>query len=360
MPCQFNGKRMTLDEIDLLILGGKERADELNTPKSEEFVTNARGQRLHVCTHWPEGEVKAFVVFIHGYASHGNRPTHNYVRERFVQQGVAYITLDLHSHGYSEGDVRCMAHSKDDLIDDLLALLLALAGDGSSSPTHHLRRTAQGVPFFLLGHSMGGAITIATACILHKGAKAVTATAFAQQHMPALTQHLQPAFKGCLLIAPLTWVSQVPDWVFSLLYPLSYAFPTWATPTFLRPDTHRWNWASERFITYVQSDSNPEHNGILYWGGIRVGMAVALYELCVAVQAAKEQAEYPFLILHDPEDQTVGIVGSRDFMQTAPSRHKRMIEMQDARHDPLANQIDVTVHYLSDWVQHHLKVQAQA
>lgn len=73
-----------------------------NLERTEEFVINNRDQILHVRSKWPK-DTKCVVLFLHGYASHGARPTHKHLATEFNNNEIAYITLDFHGHGYSEG-----------------------------------------------------------------------------------------------------------------------------------------------------------------------------------------------------------------------------------------------------------------
>jgi pimeloyl-ACP methyl ester carboxylesterase len=103
-------------------------AAELNIPQSEEFVVNNRGQILHCRSYWPkagDSPAKAVVVYCHGYSSHINRPAQEYTSTSLNEIGYAYITIDYHGHGYSEGD-RSLIESYDNLMDDILSLLFAL------------------------------------------------------------------------------------------------------------------------------------------------------------------------------------------------------------------------------------------
>jgi hypothetical protein len=58
-------------------------ADRLNLPDSNEFVLNSNELKLHVRSYWPADSTdvppKAAIIFLHGYNSHGCRPTHTYM-----------------------------------------------------------------------------------------------------------------------------------------------------------------------------------------------------------------------------------------------------------------------------------------
>ena len=92
---------------------------------------------------WRRSMPRAAVVLVHGYAEHSGRYEH--VAERLVNHGYAVYALDLRGHGRSEGK-RAFVRSMDELVADVRDLL------------NRVRQREPGLPLFLLGHSMGGAI----------------------------------------------------------------------------------------------------------------------------------------------------------------------------------------------------------
>eukprot|EP01035_Chromulina_nebulosa_P030749 gene30749-40897_t len=144
----------------------------LNILKSSEYVTNSRGQILHVRSwvNMQDGNSKssALVFFLHGYASHISRPVHEKIARDFNTHNIGYITLDFHGHGYSDG-LRALVASYVDLVDDIVSLLLAVYSTSTenSEQNYRIAQTFDTeVPFFIMGHSMGGAITLLTANFL--------------------------------------------------------------------------------------------------------------------------------------------------------------------------------------------------
>lgn len=350
-------KPLSMDEIDGIVMKGRTTARELNEPRSNEFVTNSKGLKLHVHSHWPEKPARAFILFVHGYASHSNRPTHRYVEEEYAKIGVGYICMDLSSMGYSEGDPRCLVTNWEDIVDDILSVLYALTGGTASSPKHNLKRSGKGLPFFIFGHSMGGATSLATANVLWNGSKGSCMTQFAWNTLQALEQQLIPYFRGCILMSPLVKFDHLPEWSKPWLEAFAITFPEWQVPVWTRGDDYvncRKNWASDRYIQYVLTDTKEELGGLTYWGGVRLGTGLMINDLCNRVLESVSQAGFPMIFIHDPEDRTCSISGSRWFVENAPSPHKRLIELADSLHDPMANMIDVVSYFTSKWVDKHL------
>lgn len=94
----------------------------------------------------PEGAPRAGVLLVHGVAEHSGRYAH--VAAFLTGRGYAVYTLDLRGHGKSPG-MRAYVESYTLYLDDLKAYL------------DTIRAAQPGLPLFILGHSMGGLITLA-------------------------------------------------------------------------------------------------------------------------------------------------------------------------------------------------------
>ena len=108
------------------------------------MTTTPDGLRLHQQT-WLGNAPKAAIVLVHGYAEHSGRYQH--VAERFTEAGYDVYAFDLRGHGRSEGKPRVYVLSIDEHTGDLERFLASV------------RERTRGIPLFLLGHSMGGAIS---------------------------------------------------------------------------------------------------------------------------------------------------------------------------------------------------------
>jgi acylglycerol lipase len=98
------------------------------------------------CQSWlPDGPVHAVLLIAHGAGEHSGRYVH--VAKRLVEEGYAVYALDHRGHGRSGGH-RALVDRVEHTVSDLDALVVQAAGEHP------------GVPVFLLGHSMGGAIAL--------------------------------------------------------------------------------------------------------------------------------------------------------------------------------------------------------
>jgi len=70
--------------------------------------------------------------------------------------------------------------------------------------------------------------------------------------------------------------------------------------------------------------------GALGWNqGMRWGSVLMFLDLGAAIDRIRRDIAYPFMILHDPQDELTDIEGSRQFMKESmtDSEHKELIEV---------------------------------
>ena len=94
---------------------------------------------------WQPEDPHHVVVLVHGYAEHSGR--YDETAAAFAATGLAVESFDLRGHGRSEG-TRCHVDRFDQFLDDLDRVLV------------HAREEYAGLPIHLMGHSMGGLITL--------------------------------------------------------------------------------------------------------------------------------------------------------------------------------------------------------
>jgi alpha-beta hydrolase superfamily lysophospholipase len=111
-----------------------------------------RGRTRIFWQHWLPEKVRAVVMVAHGLGEHGGRYRH--VAEALVEKGCAVYAIDHRGHGKSEGPrayVDRFAHAVEDMNGLMDIIVEERQGRG--------RRP----PLFLLGHSMGGALSLSYA-----------------------------------------------------------------------------------------------------------------------------------------------------------------------------------------------------
>jgi lysophospholipase len=116
-----------------------------STPDFETSLHRA-GCEIHVEHYRAQGEARLTLVMVHGFSAHCGLYRH--VGTAFASTGIAVTQFDCRGHGRSSGR---RGHVGDfgEYVEDL-----ATVADWA-------RRQNPGIPWALLGHSMGGAISLA-------------------------------------------------------------------------------------------------------------------------------------------------------------------------------------------------------
>lgn len=110
----------------------------------EHSFIGAKKQRIHYQS-WLPAQPKAAVVIAHGLGEHGGR--YAQVAQVLVDAGCAVYAIDHRGHGKSDG-VRAFVDKFANAVADMDHLI------------DHAKRSHPGKPLFLLGHSMGGALSL--------------------------------------------------------------------------------------------------------------------------------------------------------------------------------------------------------
>ena len=118
---------------------------DLSGGHREGYLDGAGGLRIFWQAWLPQSAVRAVVVLAHGASEHSDRYQH--VARRLTADGYATYAIEHRGHGRSEG-TRALIDRVDNVVADLDQLVVLAAAEHP------------GVPVFLLGHSMGGAIAL--------------------------------------------------------------------------------------------------------------------------------------------------------------------------------------------------------
>ena len=157
-----------------------------------DHVITADGYRLPVHRWYPEGEgePEAVVLAVHGFNDYG--ASFQALSRSLVAEGIAVYAYDQRSFGSTEP--KGIWPGQETLVSDLDAV------------ARLLRARYPDKPLYLVGKSMGGAVTIA-----------------------ALTRDDPPPVDGAVLIAPAIWGRQIMPWYQRVSLSLTrYLFPRMA------------------------------------------------------------------------------------------------------------------------------------
>ena len=159
------------------------------------WLGSTDGTRLYWQAWEPGSAPRAPVILVHGAAEHGGRYAH--VATRLLSEGYAVYALDHRGHGRSDGQ-RAMIDRLDRLVDDLGLFV------------KRIREEHAGAKPFLVGHSLGGAVSL-TYAIRHGDTIAgliVSGPAVATEAVPAA---LKAITAGLSKVAPNLPVFKIED-----------------------------------------------------------------------------------------------------------------------------------------------------
>ncbi|MEE8359289.1 MAG: lysophospholipase [Candidatus Omnitrophota bacterium] len=223
----------------------------------------------------PDGDIKAAIVIVHGFAEHSNRYIH--VAECLTRRGYAVYAFDLPGHGRSEGP-RALVSSFNNYLSCLARFL------------DRVSKRESGRPVFLLGHSMGGTIAV----------------------LLAITQDL--SVRGLILSGPLLKASEkIAAPVMFFISVAGALFPS--LPVLKEINSNKVS--SDPGVAKRYND-----DPLVYHGKLLAGEAREINRAIGRIQKKMEGISLPLLILHGTGDRLVDIEGSRQLYARAGSSDK--------------------------------------
>jgi len=250
---------------------------------------------------------RARVLVVHGFAEHSGRYEH--VLAGFSERGFDAWALDLRGYGRSDGGRGCLK-SFDDYLDDVEALVTSA------------RQDLAAIPFFLLGHSMGGLV----------------ATRFCEERPSGV--------RGLLLSSPFFRVKMpVPAVKRAAAMVLSSVLPNLALPTEL--DANLISRDPEIVRAYV-------HDPLVLTKATTRWFTEAMRAQSKALAGAAE-LRMPLLLIHGAADGLVDPEASRAFFEQVGASDKTLRLWPELRHEILnePEKLEVLAVF-SDWIEKHL------
>jgi acylglycerol lipase len=243
----------------------------------EGFFQNSSQQSIYYQYWLPDTSPKAALMVIHGLNEHSGRYAH--IAEFFTQNDIAVFSMDHIGHGNS-GGTRSFVKQFSCLIDDLV-VYLGMA-----------REIVQEIPFFTVGHSLGGLIS------------------------PVFLFDHQDLISGAILSGPL---ALVPDYVSPFIIKvgkiISSIFPKLGLleieKEFLSRDP-----------AVVQAYIN---DPLVYNGKITVRMSAEMNKAIGRVGEQVSAINLPVLILHGGQDKIVDPACSEFLHKGVSSTDKELI-----------------------------------
>jgi alpha-beta hydrolase superfamily lysophospholipase len=193
-------------------------------------------------------KLKAVVIYAHGFVYHSAGNDFTVQSKNMLANNVAIFYMDHIGHGYSEGEIGRlpMYQNMIDDYEDFTALIMTGKSpmgefEFDGIPEGYLEACRK-LPYFTMGHSMGGAIVC----------------------MASRRFHGRPGYKGMILLAPALWIDLPPYCVQQFCrYTVAKWFPSTSVPLWLSnhlqfPKAWRPEW-----LETVAKDREPP-NGLCY------------------------------------------------------------------------------------------------
>jgi alpha-beta hydrolase superfamily lysophospholipase len=274
---------------------------------TEGTFAGEQGREIYWQAWLPEGEPRAVVVIAHGASEHGGR--YRYVVERLVPEGFAVYAIDHRGHGHSAGK-RAQLERMRYVVADLDHLI------------HDARAAHPGLKLLLLGHSMGGCVSIAYA-LAH------------QQKLDGLALS-SPVAALAAAPLPLRLIAKG----LSVVLPDAGIFEVEARTVSRDPDEVR---------AYDEDPLN-------YRGKLPARSVQEMADTVARFEAESPTLSLPLLMLLGTADELVPPEGGRMVYERAGSADKTLIEYDGFYHELFnepAGERDRPLNDLADWLSAH-------
>uniref|UniRef100_A0A3P8SYK3 Monoglyceride lipase n=1 Tax=Amphiprion percula TaxID=161767 RepID=A0A3P8SYK3_AMPPE len=275
-------------------------------------IVNADGLHLF-CRYWePAGPPRALVFVAHGAAEHCG--PYDEIAQRLKELSLLVFAHDHVGHGQSEGDRMIIKDFQVYVRDSLQHIDL-------------MKSRHPELPVFIVGHSMGGAISVLTAC------------------------ERPEDFSGVVLIAPMVQMSPesvTPFKVFmaKLLNHMLPSLPLGAIDS-------KWISRDKKQVEAYDSDE------LIFRGGVRVSFGMQMMAAVARIEREIPSISWPFLLLHGDQDKLCDIRGSKTMFENASSSDKKIKVYEGgyhALHHDLPEVAESVLKEVNGWITERLPV----
>ncbi|KAL8129748.1 hypothetical protein V2J09_018903 [Rumex salicifolius] len=252
---------------------------------------------------------RALIFMVHGYGNDTGWTLQS-TSIFLAQQGFACFGLDLPGHGRS-GGLRAFVPNIDAVVDDCIEYFQSVG----SSPEYH------GVPRFLFGESMGGAICL----LIHL-------------KMKKLKEAEDLGLKGAVLIAPMCRISEKvkPRWpIPQILTFVGRFLPT--LPIVPSADL------LDKSVKVPEKKMIAAKNPMRYNGRPRLGTVIELLRVTEYLSQRLQEVSISFIVVHGSDDVVTDPNVSRALYEEATSRDKTVKIFPGMLHSLLFGETDENV-----------------
>ncbi len=264
------------------------------------------GLQLLTRSWLPDEPPKAAILLVHGVNEHSGR--YAYMASHMMTHGIAVYSYDQRGHGQSEGP-RAYVESFEEYVGDVALTM------------QQILSTIEGIPLFLMGHSLGGLI----------------ASLFVVNHHPQLHALIlsSPALQ---IPADLSPVKQ------KLVGLVNRVVPKLVMGKFDIEHISRDKVVQEAYL------ADPLVNN----SGISARMGAEVLEATEKVRMHPKVFRMPLYLFHGTEDHITDPNGSKWLYAEAPSTDKTLRLYDGLRHETMNEpERDTVLSELSAWIMKH-------
>ena len=276
------------------------------------------------------------------FSSHCNKPDFQVFTDLMNGRGVVVIGLDMQGHGHSEGE-RALVMHHDHLVEDICQLVHHIYEDELTSEDCRMNlgdelrldfiNSLRKLPFFLMGSSMGGAVST----------------------LASMRLCTMPKYAGCTLLAPFLGNAKLPHWLLVEFFEYTFATwtPNWHMPSFLtNVSDNSLTWVNENDIILAEMDAWGNEGGLGFGLGMKWGTANMFLTMGPHIQEMLREVNFPFLIIHDPDDEICLIDGSRNMIDktSTPNADKKLVEVEGFLHGMIYNYPEKVCDHVIEWI----------
>lgn len=269
-------------------------------------IVNADGLHLF-CRYWqPDGPPKALVYVAHGAGEHCGGYAD--IAHSLTQHGILVFAHDHVGHGQSEGERMELKNFQIYIRDSLQHIDIVKARYPK-------------LAIFIVGHSMGGAISILTAC------------------------ERPQDFTGVVIIGPMIQMSAESATPFKVF--MAKVLNRLAPRLTLGPIDPKFISRDPKQVEAYEKDELNFH------GGLRVSFGMQMLNMTSQIERELPYITWPFYILHGDADKLCDIRGSQLMYNEAKSTDKKLKvyeEAYHALHHDLPETIESVLKEVSTWI----------
>ena len=251
------------------------------------YFSGWAGLDLYFEEHLPEGEPKAAIVLIHGYAQHSGWFAS--AAEMFVSAGFSVFSFDLRGHGRSEG-IRCDLVRFTDYVRDIAVFV------------EYVRQNSEGKRVFIVASSLGAAAAIRYAAGEDAKIDGLVSAGLYQKDAGEYSRWKHIVGRA---IAP-----------FLPLLPIQVL-------------------KTDRFARDPAVEEEYLRDPLIYRGKVRIRMGIHFMNIERYLKGAPAGIDIPLLIIHGAEDTLASIGGSRWLYAESVSQDKQLVEVEGSGHEVL-------------------------